>query len=76
MTIREHLIQLREDFAVKTDRYLKCEEKLFEEGNGFFDKKLLTDLSEAKAEWQKAANEYHLFLAHVVNNKLNVDAQL
>lgn len=76
MTIREHLISLREDFAVKSDVYIKAEQKLFEEGNGFFDKKLLDDLSKAKEAWQKASNDYHSFLSQILNHKLNVDAEL
>lgn len=76
MTIREHLDTLREDFAMKSDAYIRAEKKLFTEGNGFFDKKLLDDLSEAKTVWQKAANDYHSFLSQIVNHKLNIDAEL
>lgn len=76
MTIREHLISLREDFAVKSDAYMKAEQKLVDEANGFFDKKLLDDLSQAATEWRKASDAYHKFLSHIVNNKVNVDGEM
>lgn len=76
MTIREHLEELREDFALKSDTYIKAEKRLTEEGNGFFDKKLLDDLSESKTAWQQASNAYHSFLSQVVNNRLNIDAEM
>lgn len=75
-TIKAHLISLREDFAQKTDAYLKAEQKLFEEGNGFNNPNLLADLSEAKTEWQQAGNAYNTFLSHVVNHRLNIDAEM
>ncbi|MCT1526208.1 hypothetical protein [Sphingobacterium hotanense] len=76
MTIKEKLISLRENFAMKSEAYLKADQKIFEEGNGFFDKKLLGDLSDAKTAWQKAANDYNAFLSHVLNNQLNIEAEI
>lgn len=76
MTIREHLEQLRVDFFQKTDAYLKAERRLVDDGNGFFDRKLLDDLAEAKAAWQQASNVYNALLSQIVNNRLNVDAEM
>lgn len=76
MTIREHLEQLRDDFAQKTDDYLKAEKRLVDEGNGFFDPKLLDDLAEAKAAWQQANNAYNILISQIVNHRLNVDAEM
>lgn len=67
---------LREDFAQKTDAYLKAEQRLFEGGNGFNNPKLLSDLSDAKTAWQQAGNSYNTFLSQVVNNRLNIDAEM
>lgn len=74
MTIKEHLISLREDYIIKSENYLKTEKQLSGEANGFFDKKLLDDLSEASTAWRKASDAYHNFLSHIATNKLNIDA--
>ena len=76
MTSKARLILLRENLAQKTDAYLKAEQKLFEEENGFNNPKLLSDLSEAKTAWQQAGNAYNTFLSHIVNNRLNIDAEM
>ncbi|MGG5902307.1 hypothetical protein [Sphingobacterium daejeonense] len=76
MTIKEKLFALRKDFTLKTDTYFKADKRLFDEGNGFFDNKLLTDLADAKEAWQKAGNAYNSLLSHVLNNRLNVDAEI
>lgn len=76
MTIKEHLVSLREDYKTKSENYLKAEKRLTDEANGFFDKKLLDDLSEASTEWRKASDAYHNFLSHIATNRLNVDAEM
>lgn len=75
MTIKEHLISLREDYQIKSDNYLKAERRLTDDAN-FFDKKLLDDLSAASTEWRKASDAYHNFLSHIATNKLNVEAEM
>lgn len=76
MTIREHLEQLAHDFTVKTDTYVKAQQNLVQEGNGFFDPKLLDNLADAKTAWQQSGNAYNSMLSLVVNNRLNVDAEM
>lgn len=76
MTIREHLEQLAHDFASKTDAYIKAQEKLMRQGNGIFESVLVDNLAEAKTAWQQSANAYNAILSLVVNNRLNVDAEM
>jgi hypothetical protein len=71
MTYQEYFEQLRTDFAVKTDVYIKAEQKLTEEGNGFLDKKVLEDFTRAKIEWQNSANSYNSFLDFVGQQGIN-----
>lgn len=76
MKIRDRLNELRKDYEKKSGAYIKTEQQLFEEGNGFFDKKLLDDLAEAKASLQKAERIYHSFVSEIVSKKLNVNAEM
>ncbi|SOD17703.1 hypothetical protein [Pedobacter xixiisoli] len=75
MTIKERLLKLYDEFAKTSDAHLKANKKLSEEGNGFFDKKLLDDFAKTKLEWQNAANAYHSYLSNIINNKINVEAE-
>jgi len=76
MTIRTRLEQLRSAFEQSTKKYLECERKLWEEGSGFFDKKLIDDLARARTEYQKSESEYHHFLSEILTKKPNIDAEL
>lgn len=76
MTIREHLEQLRLDYLLKIETVHSIQEKLFEEGNPFADRKLLEELSEAEQQWMQAGTAYKSLLAQIVNNRLNVDVEM
>lgn len=71
MTYQEYFEQLRKEFAIKTDAYIKAEKKLTEESNGFIDKQTLEEFTRAKIEWQNAANSYNTFLDFAQQNEIN-----
>ncbi|WP_343748176.1 hypothetical protein [Fluviicola sp.] len=76
MTLKEKLATLRIDFELKSDLFLKAEQKLWDEGNGFFDKKLLDQLAEAKLAYHKAEKEYLDFLTEILMKKPNIHAEM
>ncbi len=61
MTFQEKFEELYQDFALKSDEYLKANAKL-SSVNGFFPKDLLDDLEQKKLKWQDAGNNYHHFM--------------
>lgn len=75
MTYKEHFEELRNAFAIASDKYLKNQEELGEV-NGFFDGKLIEDAAKLKKEWEDAANEYHNFLAFVKKNNINPNDEI
>lgn len=75
MTYKENFEELRNAFAVASDKYLKKQEELGEV-NGFFDGKLIEDAYKLKKEWQDAANEFHSFLDYVKKNNINPNDEI
>lgn len=76
MTLRDQLDVFRQNFKKTSQDLLDAEEKLWKEGNGFLDKKLLDDLAEARIAYYKAENEYQKLLTDILNKKPNVDAEM
>lgn len=76
VTLRNQLDKFRIDFQEATTNLLEAEENLWKEGSGFFDKKLLDELTEARTAYNKAESEYQKFLTDILNKKLNIDAEI
>ncbi|PHR45052.1 MAG: hypothetical protein COA32_13710 [Fluviicola sp.] len=71
MTYKEYFQELRKEFALKTDVYIKAEQKLTEEPNGFLNQKTLEEFTRAKVEWQNTANSYNTFLDFIKQYNIN-----
>lgn len=71
MTYQEYFEKTRKEFAIKTDAYLKAEQALTSQANGFFDKRLLEILVKAQIEWKNAANAYNTFLDFCRKHEVN-----
>jgi hypothetical protein len=76
MTYKEYFKQLRNEFATKTDEYIKAEKRLTEEPNGFVDKKVFEDYVKAKVTWQNAANSYNSFIDYAKQHQINPDDKM
>lgn len=76
VTLRNQLDKYRMDFKKATKNLLDAEENLWKEGNGFFDKKLLDNLAEARTAYNNAESDYQKFLTDILNKKPNIDAEM
>ena len=76
VTLRNQLDKYRMNFQKATKNLLDAEEILWKEGNGFFDKKLLDDLAEARTAYNQAESDYQKFLTDILNKKPNIDAEI
>ena len=72
MTYWQKFEELRNDFAAKGDRYIVAEKKL-SSILGWGDSIELTDMLEAKREFEDAAVRYHDFLSFVRENRISPD---
>lgn len=72
MTYQEKYQELRQDFAEKSDRLIKADQKLGAT-KGFGDATDFNEFVRAKQEWQHAANRYHEFIAYAQKNNVNPD---
>jgi hypothetical protein len=68
VTYQEKFEELRNRFAIATDRYIKANQEVADI-HGFFDKSLLENLSKAKNEFQNTGDEYHSFLSYIKREK-------
>lgn len=70
MTYQEKFVELREEFAKASDKYLKIDKEI-SEVNGFGDISLVSKFQRAQNEWEIAGNNYNNFLSYTTNNKIN-----
>jgi hypothetical protein len=63
MTFQEKFDQLRNNFALKSNVYLKSDATLTDV-SGFGDVNSVPNYLKARNEFQEAGNEYHNFLIH------------
>jgi len=68
MTYKQKLDQLREEFAIKSDKYLLADKELSED-KGFVGGNLVGKFAKAKRDFEIVGNEYSNFLAYAVKNK-------
>jgi hypothetical protein len=61
-SLQELLEKSRLDVLEKYSKYLKAEETLARQANGFFDKKYWEDFLLSKTQWQEAANNFYTLL--------------
>jgi hypothetical protein len=69
MEIKKQLKDAYKESSEKLALYLKAEEELTNEPEGFFDKLRLDNMVKAKSEWQLANNKFMELLSYV--NKSN-----
>lgn len=70
MTYQEKFVELREEFAKASDKYLKIDKEI-SEVNGFGDISLVSRFQRAQKEWEIASNNYNSFLSYTTKNKIN-----
>ncbi len=75
MTYQEYYNKLQEEFAKRSDKFIKAEKNL-SEANGFADINLLSDFSEAKRRFDEAANKYHEFLNYVKEHGIDPNDEI
>lgn len=76
MTYRQLLLELRKVAQEKFGAYLKAENELLEQGDGFADITYTERLNQARTEWQNASNEHMGVLSFVVKHNIPFDQEI
>jgi hypothetical protein len=75
MNYNDYFGQLHEDFALKSDTYIKAI-KAVENLAGFADIQTVPELFSLKKDWGISSNNYYGFLAHVRDNGIKPEDEL
>lgn len=67
MTYQQKFDELRDEFAIKSDKYIRAD-KALSELSGFGEINLVDNFANAKMDFEIAGNNYHNFLVFAQKN--------